>query len=99
MDADHLRVYQGRVEAPRPPKKKRLPFWLNPDLCHLAPGLAMDNPANLTDPTLSNFTPASCKTLHDIARFAHQMAVTRCLIWGTRRPGPGAHGPLKTTIP
>ena len=41
-------------------------------------------PLNLTDPTLANFTPASCKTLHDIARFAHQMAINEMFDLGER---------------
>jgi pyruvate,water dikinase len=30
---------------------------------------------NLTDPAASNFTPAGCKSIHDIIRFVHQKAV------------------------
>jgi pyruvate,water dikinase len=31
---------------------------------------------NLTDPAASNFTPAGCRSIHDIIRFVHQKAVT-----------------------
>jgi len=31
---------------------------------------------NLTDPAASNFTPAGCKSIHDIIRYVHQKAVT-----------------------
>jgi pyruvate,water dikinase len=30
---------------------------------------------NLTDPAASNFTPAGCRSIHDIIRFVHQKAV------------------------
>ena len=101
IDADHLRVYQGRVEALIAAKREK-PSLLaeTPIYATLRRVLRWITPLNLTDPTLSNFTPASCKTLHDIARFAHQMAITEMFDLGERVGRDQVNlVQLKTTIP
>lgn len=101
VDADHLRVYQGRVEALLAAKREKTSLLAEtPIYATLRRVLRWITPLNLTDPTLSNFTPASCKTLHDIARFAHQMAITEMFDLGERVGRDQVHMvQLKTTIP
>ncbi len=101
IDADHLRVYQGRAEALLAAKREK-PSLLaeTPIYATLRRVLRWITPLNLTDPTLANFTPASCKTLHDIARFAHQMAINEMFDLGERVGRDQVNMvQLKTTIP
>lgn len=45
-------------------------------------------PLNLTDPRGQNFKPAYCKTLHDITRFSHEMAMQEMFTLGERSSFP-----------
>lgn len=75
VDAEENIVYQGRVEELRlygltedfieETAEYRL---LRRVLKHIAP-------LNLLDPSAGNFSPAACRTLHDIVRFVHEKAV------------------------
>ena len=57
-------------------------------------------PLNLTDPKLSDFKPDTCKTLHDIIRFAHQMGIAEMFELGEKARHEEAYMVrLKTTIP
>jgi len=42
---------------------------------HLRELLERISPLNLTDPESPDFTPAGCRTLHDLIRFAHEKAM------------------------
>ncbi len=70
------RVYRGRVrellegQARRPVAKLRDP--VRESLARLIDKVA---PLTLTDPDSQEFRPASCRTLHDVARFVHQRAM------------------------
>jgi pyruvate,water dikinase len=101
VDANHIRVYQGRVEALIAAQEEK-PALLaqTPIYATLRRILRWITPLNLTDPKLSDFTPASCKTLHDITRFAHQMAIAEMFDLGERVGKDQVHMvQLKTTIP
>lgn len=76
VDAFNGRVYQGRVEellsAPRPDanlRRESLPHRLLKDV------LEDVAPLNLSDPRSTDFRPGRCQTLHDIVRYAHEMAM------------------------
>ncbi len=43
------------------------------------------SPLNLLDPHDPNFTPAGCKTMHDIIRFVHEKAVEELIQLGRSR--------------
>lgn len=43
------------------------------------------SPLNLLDPHDPNFTPAGCKTMHDIIRFVHEKAVEELIALGRSR--------------
>jgi pyruvate,water dikinase len=76
VDADGLTVYQGRVEAllalagPREGLMAGTPVGatLKEVMTHITP-------LNLTNPEAPDFSPRGCRTLHDITRFAHEIAV------------------------
>ncbi|WAC08245.1 MAG: PEP-utilizing enzyme [Thermodesulfobacteriota bacterium] len=45
-------------------------------------------PLNLTDPRAQDFKPECCKTLHDITRFSHEMAMQEMFTLGERSSFP-----------
>ena len=101
VDADHLLVYQGRVEellkskAAKPHLLTEMPLYLT-----LRRVLRWITPLHLTDPKLSDFKPDTCKTLHDIIRFAHQMGIAEMFELGEKARHEEAYMVrLKTTIP
>jgi pyruvate,water dikinase len=101
VDADHLRVYQGKVEellqsrAQKPHLLTEMPLYLT-----LRRVLRWITPLHLTDPKLSEFNPDSCKTLHDIIRFAHQMGIAEMFELGEQARHEEAYMVrLKTAIP
>jgi len=74
LDADHGRVYRGRVEPllarPAPNRQRRkstqMYHWLQALAAHIVP-------LNLTDPESRRFNVAGCRTLHDIMRLVHEV--------------------------
>jgi pyruvate,water dikinase len=101
VDADNQRVYQGRVEellrvqTQKPHLLTEMPLYLT-----LRRVLRWITPLNLTDPKLSDFTPESCKTLHDIIRFAHQVGIAEMFELGEQARHEEAYMVrLKTAIP
>jgi pyruvate,water dikinase len=101
VDADSQRVYQGRVEellkvqAQKPQLLTEMPLYLT-----LRRVLRWITPLNLTDPKLSEFAPDSCKTLHDIIRFAHQVGIAEMFELGEQARHEEAYMVrLKTAIP
>jgi len=75
VDAIYANVYEGIVEEVL--KKKEAEDSLEPSatLKQLREILQMITPLNLTDPRSPSFSPRGCKTLHDITRFAHEVAM------------------------
>jgi pyruvate,water dikinase len=101
VDADNQRVYQGRVEellrgqAKKPHLLTEMPLYLT-----LRRVMRWITPLHLTDPKLRDFTPDSCKTLHDIIRFAHQMGIAEMFELGEQARHEAAYMVrLKTAIP
>jgi len=76
VDADGLTVYQGRVEellALACPKGCCIAG--TPVSAALKEVMTFITPLYLTNPDAPDFTPRGCRTLHDITRFAHEIAV------------------------
>jgi pyruvate,water dikinase len=76
VDADGLAVYQGRVEellALAGPKEGFMAG--TPVGATLKEVMTLITPLYLTNPEAPNFSARGCRTLHDITRFAHEVAV------------------------
>lgn len=101
VDANQIRVYDGRVEELlQAPAEKTSLLAETPIYARLRRVLRWITPLQLTDPKLSNFTPTACRTLHDITRFAHQMAVAEMFELGEQaRQGEVHMVQLQTNIP
>jgi pyruvate,water dikinase len=76
VDAVYAHVYEGLVEEVLREKESDETLKASPVLKQLKEILQMMTPLNLTDPRSPNFAPRGCKTLHDITRFAHEVALT-----------------------
>jgi pyruvate,water dikinase len=75
LDASRRVVYRGRVESLLKEKPPVNPMKNSPTYNLVKSVLKRIAPLNLTDPQKGTFTPAGCKTLHDIIRFAHEMSM------------------------
>jgi len=90
--ADTATVYQGAISEAeaslRSPRKKHI--FNSPMHRRLRGLLDYVSPLNLTDPDSQEFTPAGCRTLHDVIRFAHEYAVKEMFGLGETGAGEGA---------
>jgi pyruvate, water dikinase len=76
VDADGLAVYQGRVEELLALGSPKEGFMAStPVGATLKEVMTYITPLHLTNPEAPDFTPRGCRTLHDITRFAHEIAV------------------------
>ena len=75
VDATHGLVYQGRVSELLGIEKPINPMKGSPTYSALEKALKRIAPLNLIDPKDEHFNPESCRTIHDIIRFAHEMAM------------------------
>jgi pyruvate, water dikinase len=75
VDTGHAVVYQGRVEALLERKPAINPMKDSPIYRAVQKAVQRIAPLNLIDPKKENFTPQGCQTIHDIIRFAHEMAM------------------------
>ncbi len=75
VDAVYATVYEGRVEAVLNRSRPKQGARQAPALRQLREILTLITPLHLTDPRSPGFSPAGCKTLHDITRFCHEAAL------------------------
>ena len=75
VDAVYANIYEGVVEELLKKKDSDDTFKASPVLKQLREILQIIIPLNLTDPRSPDFSPAGCKTLHDITRFAHEVSL------------------------
>lgn len=80
VDATNRIVYKGRVEKLLKEKKAINPMKGSPTYKASQAALKKIAPLNLLDPKQDNFNPDSCRTIHDIIRFAHEMSM-RKMFW------------------
>lgn len=83
VDADGHAVYDGAVEALLVEKPRQRVMRGSPVLAALRKAARHIVRLNLTDPDASDFKPSGCKTLHDIMRYSHEMAVREMFEFGT----------------
>jgi len=88
VDADGVAVHRGRVSGleDRPPRRNLMAgspiqHTLHDALAHIAP-------LSLLDPHAPEFRPANVRTLHDITRFCHEMAVREMFAFGKNHRFP-----------
>jgi pyruvate,water dikinase len=75
VDATHGIVYKGRVEEILATVCPINPMKDSPIYRAVRTALLRIAPLNLIDPKKENFSPQGCRTLHDIIRFCHEMAM------------------------
>jgi pyruvate,water dikinase len=76
MVADSCKVYKGRLDdADSIPAQTRSPIFESPMFMRLRSALDLITPLNLKDPKDSSFSPAGCRTVHDIVRFCHEVSL------------------------
>lgn len=75
VDADYGNVYEGVVEELLSERMSEDVFDRSPIISLLRKILEMIVPLNLTDPRSVDFSARTCKTYHDITRFAHETAL------------------------
>ncbi len=80
LDADHIVVYDGAVEALcRFELVREDVFEESWEYRTLKRVLRHISPLTLLDPNSEDFRPEACKSLHDIARYVHQRAVDKLI--------------------
>lgn len=75
LDAGNRVVYPGRVEDILSERKPVNLMKGSPIYKAVQQALAHIAPLNLIDPEKPDFTPEGCRTLHDIIRLSHEMAM------------------------
>lgn len=86
VHADEAKIYTGRVQTllESPCARPRISLE-QPYLRRLEFMLTFVSPLRLTDSTASHFKPAGCRSLHDIIRFTHEMAIQAMFSVSDRR--------------
>lgn len=99
VDADHQRVYRGRDEScsdrsADSGRGKKLPYFRR-----LQPILDFIAPLSILDPESDEFAPGSCRSFHDIVRFAHETGVRAMFAIGKGGSRKGQRKQLATDLP
>jgi len=99
VDADNRNIYHGRDESCTPlsaasPNRKTHPYFRR-----IRTILDFITPLNILDPEASSFSPESCRSLHDIVRFAHETGVQAMFAIGKSGSRKSYRKRLETTLP
>ncbi len=100
VDATRRIVYRGRVEALLAAPSPVNPMRGSPAYQLVKSVLRRIAPLHLTDPQSAQFTPAHCRTMHDVIRFAHEMAMQEMFRIGNRLDPDAIHAvPVRAHLP
>jgi pyruvate,water dikinase len=77
LDATNQVIYPGRVGEILSAKKPVNLMKGSPIYKSLQEALKLIIPLNLVDPEQPDFTPEGCRTLHDVIRFVHEIAMRK----------------------
>lgn len=75
VEATHRIVCQGCIETLPEEQVPVSPMRGTPIYRAVKSALKRIAPLNLTDPRRDDFRPDACRTIHDITRFCHEMAM------------------------
>ncbi len=100
VDADGQNVYQGRAEGSSTIAGGPLSTDNNhPYFRRLQTILEFITPLNILDPEANSFVPESCRSFHDIVRFAHEKSVQAMFAIGKSGSRRGHRKRLETALP
>lgn len=100
VDATRRVVYRGRVDALLAAPAPVNPMRGSPAYQLVKSVLRRIAPLHLTDPQSDQFTPAGCRTMHDVIRFAHEMAMQEMFRLGDQLdPGAIQAVPVRAGLP
>ncbi|MDY0225389.1 MAG: PEP/pyruvate-binding domain-containing protein [Desulfomicrobium apsheronum] len=101
LDADNCAVYAGLQETLLDRKPQRPNMMAGSPVFQTLQRLNRHIiPLNLLDPDGLDFTPANCKSLHDITRFCHEKSVQEMFSFGRDHNfSPRSSKQLKTIVP
>ena len=86
VNADARAVYDGVVQSMvESPCARRNLLENSPFIRKMRSVMEFISPLELVDPNADNFTPEGCRSLHDIIRFSHEVAVREMFQLGNRR--------------
>lgn len=100
LDAANQVVYAGRVAEILSTRKPVNLMKGSPVYKALQEAMKFINPLNLVDPQLPDFSAQGCRSLHDIIRFAHEMAMQEMFrLSDDISPHTGAARELRAALP
>jgi pyruvate,water dikinase len=86
VDAEGRSLYRGRVEELLKQADTRKGIMLGTPVGEtLKEVMTFITPLNLTNPEAPDFRPSGCRSLHDITRFAHEVAVKEMFAFDKHR--------------
>ena len=86
VDADNCMVYEGIVKSLIKRSAPREDFFQDSSfMAKLRYVINFSAKLKLTDPNARSFIPEACRSLHDIIRFTHEMAVKEMFLSGNRK--------------
>ncbi len=100
VDAANRTVYRGHVASLLKERKPLNPMKGSPIYKTVKKALKKILPLNLTDPRQEDFSPDACRTIHDIIRFSHEMAMQEMFRIGKELDsGEYSAVPLQAAVP